>query len=242
MIQKKKLIILHGWNGSVKSWKKFIFLAEEKYDVHFVLLPCFDGMPCPNSVWGIQEYADYVKKEIVNIEKCEISGTNSKSILLAHSFGGQIASLLVVQHPELISKLILCGAAAIRPKKIIKKIILLPLVFASKIFQKNKMTRSVVLKLRRSIYRLVGGHDYIEATGTKLEIFKKIIKEDLTERVVNIITPTTILWGRNDTYTPLWQGRKLAKLIPNSKLYIQKNGRHGLHITHPQWILDKINL
>ena len=241
-MKKQKLIILHGWNGSVKSWGKFISLAEKLYSVYFISLPCFDNKVCPDKVWGVQEYADYVKKEIENIEKEIASEINLKPILLAHSFGGQIASLLVTQYPKLISRLILCGATAIRPKKVVKKIILSPLVFVNKILKKNKITQSIALKIRNNIYKLLGGHDYIEADGVKLEIFKKVIKEDLTEKVVDIIVPTTILWGKNDTYTSLWQGRKLTKLIPGSKLYIQKKGKHGLHITHPQWILDKINL
>ena len=242
MAQKQKLIILHGWNGSMKSWKKFISLAENKYNVQFISLPCFDKIDCPGTVWGVQEYVNYVKDKIENIEKELPSEVNLKPILLAHSFGGQIATLLIAQHPNLISRLVLCGAAVIRPKRIIRKIILLPLVIVGRILRKNKITKTITLKIRKNIYKLIGGHDYINASDIKLEIFKKITKEDLSEEAATIIPLTIILWGKKDTYTPLRQGYKLAKLIPNNKLYIQDEGKHGLHITHPQWILDKINL
>lgn len=242
MTKKQDLIIVHGWNGSKTSWKKFIDLAEDLYNIHFISLPCFDGEPCPDTVWGIQEYANFLKKEIEAVKKEVAEETAQKPILLAHSFGGQIASLLVSQQPEIVSRLVLCGAATIRPKRTIKKLLFLPLVFISRLLQKIRSIRPLVLKLRSIIYRLLGNHDHIEAGGVKQKILEKVIREDLSSQMTKIVTPTIILWGRNDTYTPIRQGHKLTDLIRNSKLYIQKNGKHGLHITHPQWILNKINL
>jgi pimeloyl-ACP methyl ester carboxylesterase len=227
---KKTLVIIHGWDGSIKSWSGFIELAKPDYNIHFVELPCFDNIPCPNEIWGVKEYADYVYKEIENLNLKE------KPVILGHSFGGQIATYLISQHDKLVSHLILCGAAIVRPKHTFKKILLSPLVLISKIF---KYIPGFSI-LRRHTHKVFGMHDYSESTGIKREIFKKIIREDLTHLLAHIKLPTLVLWGKYDTYTPLRHGISIAKKISNSTMHIHNDGKHGLHIKQPEWLLENI--
>lgn len=41
-----------------------------------------------------------------------------------------------------------------------------------------------------------------------------------------VTAPVTLLWGDKDDITPLWQGEKLAKLLPNAKLVLLKDVGH----------------
>lgn len=229
---KQTLIIIHGWNSSIKSWSKFIELAKQNYNVHFVELPCFDNKLCPEEVWGVKDYANYVYKEIQGLT------LKQKPIIIGHSFGGQIATYLVSGHNGLASHLILCGAAIIRPKHTFKKILLMPLVFISKIL----IYIPGFSVLRKYSHKVLGMHDYTQSKGIKREIFKKIIREDLTHLLPKIILPTLVLWGKRDTYTPLKHGVSIAKKISNSTMHIKNDGKHGLHINQPEWLVDKINI
>lgn len=229
---KQTLIIIHGWNSSLKSWMDFIELAKQNYDIHFVELPCFDNKLCPDEIWGIKDYADYVYKEIQGLT------LEQKPIIIGHSFGGQIATHLVSEYTELASHLVLCGAAIIRPKHILKKTLFAPLVFISKIL----MYIPGFSILRKYAHKALGMHDYAQAKGVKREIFKKIIHEDLTHLLPKITLPTLILWGKRDTYTPLKHGLSIAKKISNSAIHIKDDGKHGLHINQPKWLIDKINI
>lgn len=238
ILKKQKLVIVHGWGGSRKTWEKFIKLARKKYNVFFISLPCFDEEPCPDSVWGIQEYATFLGNKIRKIK--QKNKNKDEIILLAHSFGGQVASLLAIQQPQLISRLVLSGPAIVRSKNSFKKILLRPIVVFSRLLRKIKILEKIIIKIRKIGYRLIGGYDYIESDGIKKEIFQRVTQEDLTNQISKINLPTIIFWGEKDKYTPLWQGKKIAQLISKSQLHIKENGKHGLHITSPQWMLNRI--
>jgi pimeloyl-ACP methyl ester carboxylesterase len=45
--------------------------------------------------------------------------------------------------------------------------------------------------------------------------------------------PTLIIWGDKDSVTPLWQGEKLNKIIPNSSLSVLKGLGHIPQIEDP---------
>ncbi|MBU1987422.1 alpha/beta hydrolase [Patescibacteria group bacterium] len=74
----------------------------------------------------------------------------------------------------------------------------------------------------------------------KRDIFKKIIRQDLIYLLHKINIPTLIIWGTRDGYVPLSDGKKIARLIPNAKLEIIKNGKHGLHLQCPEKLLEVI--
>ena len=109
----ENLIIIPGWEGSQKTWQKFADLASKNFDVQIIELPCFGNEPCPGQVWGVEEYADFVKKKLN-------PSTHQPINILGHSFGGSVATHLVASNPEICQKLILSGAAIFRRKKVSK--------------------------------------------------------------------------------------------------------------------------
>ena len=111
----RQLLIIPGWGGTRETWQKFVDLAKNDFQVICLELPCFGKEPCPKEVWGVEDYAKFVSQKIKNLNLI-------KPVLLGHSFGGQIAAYLAATSPQLISRLILSGAAAIRPKRNFKRI------------------------------------------------------------------------------------------------------------------------
>jgi len=66
------LVILPGWGGNLQTWNDFIFIAKKKFDVVCIELPCFGSEPCPNKVWGVEDYADFVKNKRKELNKNKI--------------------------------------------------------------------------------------------------------------------------------------------------------------------------
>lgn len=257
-----KLIILPGWGGNKKTWEDFTKLASEDFEVEIIELPCFGDEPCPTEVWGVEEYSNFVEikikksspseegeKEGVDTSEDSTSpfpsfskeGNNKTQItLLGHSFGGQVATHLVANNPEICDKLILSGPAVFRPKKRVRRAIF----GAISKFGKWIFRLPVIEKFDGSIeklYRRVSrSADYANTSGIKRDIFTKIIRQDLSSEAEKIKTPTLVVWGTADTYVPVRDAYKLNKLIPNSKLEIIKAGKHGLHIQQPENLLSII--
>jgi len=217
---KKTLVVLPGWGGSKKTWNEFVVLSRNIFDTTVIELPCFGEEPCPSSIWGVEEYAAFVVDQIKD---------KKHMVLLGHSFGGQVATYIAANNMIQISALILSGAASIRQAETIKQNMLAHIgKFTKTLFYILGMGRLFTL-LRPILYKAIGHHDYAEAQGIKSEIYKKIIKEDLSLLLPNIKQKTLVLWGKKDTYVSLKIGKKIASLIPNSQLKVYNKAGHGLH-------------
>lgn len=223
----RQLLILPGWGGTSESWKNFSNLAKNDWQVICLELPCFSKEPCPKEVWGVAEYAEFVKQKIQNLNLI-------KPILLGHSFGGQVAAYVAATSPQLISRLILSGAAAIRPERSFKRAIFNLMAKIGKIFFSLPLIKNFSASAQKYLYKLAGSPDYNSTSGIQREIFKKIIRQDLTEELKKIKIPTLVIWGALDSYVPLSTGKKIAKLINGSKLEVIAGGKHGLHLQMPE--------
>ena len=58
------------------------------------------------------------------------------------------------------------------------------------------------------------------------EVFKNTVNEDLRKYLPSINVPTLLIWGENDTDTPLSDGRIMEKMIKDSGLVILKGAGH----------------
>lgn len=219
---KPQLLIIPGWEGSRSSWQNFINKAENDFTVFCFDLPCFGSEPCPNEVWGIEEYAEFIRR------KAKENNLN-KPILIGHSFGGQVATYLAATYQNEFNKLILSGAAVFRQTPDIKKIIFYSLAKIGKAVFNLPLLNKLSAFMKKGLYHLANS-DYDRTSGIKREIYKKVINQDMSEPALRITMPTLIVWGERDKYIPLKQGKKIASLIPGAKLEIIKNAGHGLHL------------
>lgn len=227
------LVILPGWGGSHKTWADFVALAKPHFkDVQVINLPCFGNEPCPDSVWGVEEYANFVKSKIEN--------QNSKIVLLGHSFGGAIATHIVATGPNIIDKLILSGAAVYRPKNYVRRSVFWLLAKIGKIIFSTPPLKNRTTFAKKLLYRSASSPDYAHTDGIKRKIFKKIIRQDQSHLLSSIQVPTCVIHGTMDTYVPMHTGKRIAQNIPNALFFAIDNGTHGLHIKHAQHLLSLI--
>jgi len=228
---KQNLVIIPGWGGTKQSWKGFIEKAEDYFEVRCLEMPCFGDNPCPKDVWGVDEYADWAAKEIADLER---------PIVLGHSFGGQIAVNLASRSDNPCSKLILSGAAVLRNENSIKKAIFLVLAKTGKIFFSLPILKKSQNLFKKILYKAADSPDYGKTQGIEREIFKKIIRQSQKEKLNPIKVPTLVVWGSRDSYVPLKEGKIIASLVPSARLEIIKNGKHGLHISNADKLLELV--
>lgn len=67
-----------------------------------------------------------------------------------------------------------------------------------------------------------------------IQTFKNIIKKDLSKYYKQIPNETILLWGSLDQDTPLYQAKKLNKLIKSSALIVLKNATHFSYLNYPK--------
>jgi len=223
MNQKPTIIILPGWGGSQKTWQDFIKKAEVNFNVICIDLPCFGKEPCPKEVWGTEEYSDFVKNKISKVHN------QLPTVIIGHSFGGAVATHLIAHNPNIADKLILTGAAIIRPKIRIRKIIFGSIAKIGKIIFNLPILNKFQNISKKLLYKIADSPDYNKTSGRKREIYKKIIKQDQQHLLKKIKIDTLLIWGKKDKMTPLKYGKKIHSQLPNAKLVIIEDGTHGLH-------------
>ena len=134
--------------------------------------------------------------------------------VIAHSFGARVAIKAVAENPNLFSKMVLTGAAGLKPRYSIKKVV--------------KKSAFKVLKkfIKKEKLKKFYSPDYLALSPVMRESFKLIVGENLDGLLCKIKTPTLIVFGENDKETPLYMARRLNKGIKNSQLMIIKGAGH----------------
>lgn len=141
--------------------------------------------------------------------------------VVAHSFGGRIAIKAAANEPCLFDKLVLCGAAGLKPRCSFKKAV--------------KKTAFSVLKNFLPREKLKGFYspDYLALSGVMKESFRLVVSENLDGVLNRIENRTLAIYGKNDRETPPYMGKRLARGIKNCKLIITENAGHFCFVDRP---------
>ncbi len=251
---RQPILILHGRGGSSTSREKIgQWLADAWHEVRIPDLAGHGQTSLPHA-YTIDDYTadviSFIENEINN-PKFKIQSPKSL-ILIAHSNGGRIALHLAATHPDLVSQLILINSAWVDLSydpsryRTIKRAVLPPLAkLCKKIFSPLLAKREGEGWGVRSLYRLLGWHDYLATAHdrslreTFVTMLHTYIENDMTNINTQTIPTTLIRWWR-DSYTPLRQGKRMHHLIAWSKLIVYPHEKHGIHLHNPTLLIKKL--
>jgi pimeloyl-ACP methyl ester carboxylesterase len=216
------LLLLHGWGMNLATFDKLAKHLTKKFRVIRLDFPGFGQSPQPNSDWSVSDYSQLVRDFLQKIKADDLYA------IIAHSFGGRVTikgiSLGFLQ-PE---KVVFIGVAGVKPRQSLKK-------SSYKIIAKigkTATTLPIISKLqpvlREKLYSSAGSMDYLNS-GTMKKIFLNTICEDLLPEVKNITQPTLLIWGENDTETPLDDARLILSSLKNGHLVVIANAGHFVY-------------
>jgi pimeloyl-ACP methyl ester carboxylesterase len=96
-----------------------------------------------------------------------------------------------------------------------------------------KIFGSLPDKLANVLRKRYGSRDYNALDEEMRKTFVKIVSQDLRPLLPVISVSTLLVWGDQDTETPLWMGQTMAKEIPDAGLAILEGGSHYAYLE--QW-------
>lgn len=225
MGEGKPLLLLHGWGACINAMAPIWMFFKEKYKVYILDFPGESGKSeIPEKPWGVPEYSELVRSFMtkLNIEKPDV---------IAHSFGGRVAIYLSSRYKNLFNKIVLTDAAGIKPKTTLKKW-MKKMLFkcgksAIKTFTFGEKRNTLMIKYRDK-------HSSTDYKALKSDVmketFKKVISLDLSDKLKDITNPTLLVWGENDTDTPLYMAEKMKKEISDCGLVVLKGAGHFSYI------------
>lgn len=215
------VVLLHGWGSNIKLFSNLIDLLSKKYTVLAMDMPGFGESHEPPEAWSVDDYAQFVIDFLEPYHPTRV-------IFLGHSFGGRVIIKLNSRKdlPFKIAKVILVDSAGILPPKSNKKSLRTYYYKAGKAVLSAKLVKKVAPNALESFRKKMGSADYAAASPLMREVLVKTVNEDLEPLLPNIKCPTLLVWGVNDTATPLSDGEKMEKLIPDAGLVKLENAGH----------------
>ena len=229
----KAILILPGWGYTRETFQRIIQYLQKDYTIYIVDYPYFGNSPLPNKELTIYDYAETFSN-FIN----ELGIINP--IIIAHSFGGRITSLLIGKYNLKVDKIILIDVAGIKRRKklkvflkekvykIIKRLI--------KILPKKKQ-----LRIQKQLLQKFASEDYMNLPIIMKKTFQNIIKVNLKKYYKKITSETLIIWGEKDIDTPLKDAKLLNKIIKNSGLIIFKNTTHYSYLYNEELTIKILN-
>ncbi len=213
------VLLLHGWGACKEVWQGVISLLQGQYRCIAPDLPGCGGSGLPEAPLTVEDYAQIV------LEFLKAVGVESP-ILMGHSHGGRTILELLTKHQLQPKKVILFGSAGIPAKKTLKKSARQFLFKTAKRFLLLPGIRRFSATALDRLRRYFGSADYNAAPEVMRKTMVQVLHTDYTQLLPKISTPCLLIWGENDTATPLWQGQVMEKGIPDAGLCVIKNAGH----------------
>ena len=213
------VLLLHGWGSSYDVYGGIMNALCDRCRLVAVNFPGCKGSEVMSEPWNLDNYCDFVLKFIKAV------GLDNP-ILIGHSHGGRVILKLVGSGMLTPQKIVLLDSAGLIPKKsfkqkararsfkVIKKVLNLPVV------------RNYSQGLLESARAHFGSADYNAAPPVLRQTLVSLVNTDLRDLLPNISCPTLLIWGENDTATPLEDAKTMESLIKDAGLCVIKGTGH----------------
>lgn len=203
------VIILHGWGCEVQTVRSIAACLEDGMKVFCIDLPGHGKTEEPKEVWGTHDFGDFVGEFIKTLDLKNPS-------LIGHSFGGRTSISYAARNS--VDKLVLVDSAGITPRRSLK--------YYYKVYSYKALKKMVLTflgkekggKIIEKALKKKGSVDYQAASPVMRAIMSRCVNEDLRNLMHRIEAPVLLIWGENDTATPLADARIMEKNIPDAGL------------------------
>ena len=226
---EKTVVILQGWGTDLGVYDSVAGAIDGiRYRVIQFDFPGFGGSDEPREPWDVDGFADFFCKfmEVMQIKQ---------ATLIGHSYGGRVIIKLAAREsiPFEITNIILIDSAGVLPVrttaqkwkirkyKILKKFLNMKLIYA--------MFPEVIDDWRSR----QGSADYRNATPMMRQCMVKAVNEDLTELLPKIHQEVLLIWGDQDTATPIRDAHIMEEKIPNCGLAVIPGTGHFSFLEKP---------
>jgi pimeloyl-ACP methyl ester carboxylesterase len=203
-----RVLALHGWGRTHGDFDAVIAGAGEAPLPAIALdLPGFGASPPPPEAWGAASYAEAVGAVLADM--------GSPVVVLGHSFGGRVALHLAVQRPDLVGALVLTGVPLLHAHD--RRSRIAPAYRFVRRLHRLGVISEDRMEAARQRY---GSADYKAAQGIMRQVHVRSVNETYEEQLDAVRCPVHLVWGSDDTATPLEMVERAAARLADGDLTV----------------------
>jgi pimeloyl-ACP methyl ester carboxylesterase len=217
------VLVLHGWGASIEAVHPIVTGLAPVATVYALDLPGFGQTDPPPAAWGVEDYQAFVAAfmDALAIER---------PVIVGHSNGGRIAIRMACTEPARAARLVLVDSAGIRPKRTLRWYRRVGMAKVGK--YAARFLGAPGERLRALLVGRAASADYA-AAGPLRPTLVRLVNADLRRFMPGIGVPTLLVWGSQDTDTPLSAAREMERLIPDAGLVVLDGAGHYSYLDQP---------
>ena len=224
-----RVVWLHGW---ARRGEDFTLAASELANRGIASvtldLPGFGASPPPEAAGGARHYAELVIPTLSEI-------ANEPLVLVGHSFGGRVATVIASTHPELVRALVLTGVPLLRLAPATKS------PFAYRLVRWLHAKGVVSDKRIEAARQKYGSTDYRRAEGVMRDVVVANVNESYEKELSTIQSPVAFVWGEDDTVVPTLVAQSASTMLQGeSTLTVLAGVGHLLPLEAPEELASAV--
>jgi pimeloyl-ACP methyl ester carboxylesterase len=196
-----RVLFLHGWRRQLADFEHVGQRLANGGTTSVALdLPGFGASVAPKEAGGARHYAQLLLPAVQGL-------ASEPLVLVGHSFGGRVATVLAAQHPELFRGLVLTGVPLLRGQSNKKT----PLRFRSArwLHRRGWLSEARMEKARQRF----GSSDYRSSSGVMRGVLVASANEDYEVELRQLHIPVRLVWGELDAEAPLLQAQRAMTML-----------------------------
>jgi pimeloyl-ACP methyl ester carboxylesterase len=221
--QGPPVVVLHGWGASIEAVLPIVTGLQALATVYALDLPGFGESAPPPLPWGVEDYQGHLAAfmDALGIDRASLIG---------HSNGGRIAIRMAATEPARVERLVLVDSAGMRPRRTARYHRRVAMAKVGK--HAARLLGAPGERLRDALVGRAASADYL-AAGAMRPTLVRLVNSDLRTRLPQIACPTLLVWGSEDTDTPLSAAREMERLIPDAGLVVFEGAGHYSYLDQP---------
>jgi pimeloyl-ACP methyl ester carboxylesterase len=229
------IVLIHGTASSLHTWDAWTKELKKTNTIIRMDLPAF-GLTGPNKTadYSIKSYTTFLDQFLneIAIDSFHLAG---------NSLGGNIAWNYASEYPNKVDKLILVDASGLptnKPQPAVFKMAKTPVVsnlflyvtpkfFINKNMQEvyaddTKITDDLVSRYHKMALREGNRQAFIDRARMDFKLGSKAN----IDKLKSIRNSTLLIWGAQDNWIPLDNGKRMDSVMQNSKLVVLEYSGH----------------
>lgn len=233
LLDPQPLVLLHGLGGSLHDWEEWSRALRNTHRVIRIDLPG-NGLSDPAREGNYRSEAD-AGRVLALLSQLGVE----RMRLVGHGHGGEVAAQMALQAPRRVARLLLVSSAPQDPETLPLPLRVLPSLPLPQWLVTSMLPRLLVSSTLDWLYapgakvtaaRVDRRQELLQREGNRwalLEQWRQQPSEQQSEETFSRLKlPVLLLWGNEDSLTPLAEAQSLRSKIPGSRLLLLSGVGH----------------